>query len=429
MPKNVQPPAPTVEVSDIFSRLRSCSRELYALDTRPLVDPSFLFPWDEFAKALQEAFGISCSFRPQPPAWTAKADVSKGLIPPTISIAVGVTDVEGQVTLLLNRPDVERFMGSVLKIDSPTLLRQDPSLFDQFSLFLSAQLAACTNSLPSLKPLSIRLAADQPEEGAGALCQDIEIFFEEERGLARLVMPPTFLNSWRALRLGAHPEIRLSEYSELEIPLSIEAGRTSATPEEIESLHLGDFFVLDHPFYIPGSQKSRVFLTHNGVPLFRAKIQEEGVKILEMPLQHEAFLPTGGVSMSAKRQEPPPPPEETQNPPLEAQEWEEQQQEAPPMTEEEAQATPGLSAMLPGKPVDVGSLPVAVVVQLAELMMSVEKLAELQPGNLLDLDVRPENGAALVVNGKVIGRGELLRIGDSVGVRITEIGFSKPQEG
>jgi len=133
--------------------------------------------------------------------------------------------------------------------------------------------------------------------------------------------------------------------------------------------------------------------------------------------------------MSAKRQEPPPPPEETQNPPLEAQEWEEQQQEAPPMTEEEAQATPGLSAMLPGKPVDVGSLPVAVVVQLAELMMSVEKLAELQPGNLLDLDVRPENGAALVVNGKVIGRGELLRIGDSVGVRITEIGFSKPQEG
>ena len=57
--------------------------------------------------------------------------------------------------------------------------------------------------------------------------------------------------------------------------------------------------------------------------------------------------------------------------------------------------------------------------------MSVEKLSSLQQGNLLDLDIRPENGVMLVVNGKVFGNGELVLIGDNVGVRIKEIGFTQ----
>ena len=123
-----------------------------------------------------------------------------------------------------------------------------------------------------------------------------------------------------------------------------------------------------------------------------------------------------------------PSPEEQQ--PEESLEWQEEEEkaeEAPPMTEAEAQSTPGVSGTLSKEPVDIGQLPLTVIVELAELVMSVEKLSTLQPGNLLDLDIRPENGASLVVNGKVIGRGELISIGDSVGIRITEIGFTKPR--
>ncbi len=40
--------------------------------------------------------------------------------------------------------------------------------------------------------------------------------------------------------------------------------------------------------------------------------------------------------------------------------------------------------------------------------MSVQKLLELQPGNLLELDVHPENGVDLVVNGSCIARGRTL---------------------
>jgi flagellar motor switch protein FliN/FliY len=138
-----------------------------------------------------------------------------------------------------------------------------------------------------------------------------------------------------------------------------------------------------------------------------------------MPLQHEAFLPSGGISMATrtplrKENPPAPPEEEAENPetPTEAENpspEEQQPEESLEWQEEEEKAEE------------------AVIVELAELVMSVEKLSTLQPGNLLDLDIRPENGASLVVNGKVIGRGELISIGDSVGIRITEIGFTKPR--
>ena len=54
--------------------------------------------------------------------------------------------------------------------------------------------------------------------------------------------------------------------------------------------------------------------------------------------------------------------------------------------------------------------------------MSIQKLMELEPGNTLELDIHPESGVDLVVNGRRIGKGELLRIGDHLGVRILDIG-------
>ncbi|HRD55405.1 MAG TPA: FliM/FliN family flagellar motor switch protein, partial [Parachlamydiaceae bacterium] len=62
-----------------------------------------------------------------------------------------------------------------------------------------------------------------------------------------------------------------------------------------------------------------------------------------------------------------------------------------------------------------------VIVEVGRLEMSIEKLTELQPGNILEIDVRPENGVDLVVNGKRIGKGELLKLGEVLGVRILDI--------
>lgn len=444
-----------VQATDLFSHLRSYSRELFSLDRRPLIDQTFSFPWDAFSQELKKTFGCDISIAPKEFGWKAKAELFTSVSAPLIPIAIAIPGISGQALLLISKADVEHLMTAVLHVDAATLVSQDPSFFDQFSLFFTAELVACAQGIPSLKELSPRLTTRQETESAGCLCQDIVIQIQGESSLARFIMTPEFLEAWRTFRMGPEIQPTPSSLSGLDITVSVEAGRTFLTSEELSTLHPGDFLLIDHPFFIPGSSKARVFLTHNGHPLFRAKVQEGNVKILEMPLQHEAFLPLGGVAMSTNKDLPqqprkrmsaeddPPlttttqenssdpidPESQNQDPPqenpFEGEESEEQEETSSPMTEEEALAATQMPASLSKEAIKIDQLPLTVVVELTELTMSIEKLTSLQPGNLLDLDIRPENGVMLVVNGKALASGELVLIGDNVGVRIKEIGFGK----
>ena len=67
-------------------------------------------------------------------------------------------------------------------------------------------------------------------------------------------------------------------------------------------------------------------------------------------------------------------------------------------------------------------IPLNLVVEVGRIQMPMEQLLKLEPGNLLELDIHPENGVNLTIQGKIVGRGELIRIGDSIGIRILQIG-------
>src|SRR5690606_29429447 len=67
----------------------------------------------------------------------------------------------------------------------------------------------------------------------------------------------------------------------------LEIGKTSIMHNEWEDIQFGDFIVLDHCSFIPGEEKGRVMLTVNGRPLFRGKIKDGNIKILEHPLYYE----------------------------------------------------------------------------------------------------------------------------------------------
>ena len=64
---------------------------------------------------------------------------------------------------------------------------------------------------------------------------------------------------------------------------------------------------------------------------------------------------------------------------------------------------------------------VTVTVEVGRLKMSVKKLTELQQGNYLELDLPPESGVDLIVNGQCVGKGELLKMGETLGVRILDL--------
>lgn len=74
--------------------------------------------------------------------------------------------------------------------------------------------------------------------------------------------------------------------------------------------------------------------------------------------------------------------------------------------------------------VSLDDLPLKLVCQVGSVELSLAQLREMGPGSLLPLTATAHEGVDLMVNGRRVGRGELVNIGDGLGVRL--LGFNAP---
>ena len=77
-----------------------------------------------------------------------------------------------------------------------------------------------------------------------------------------------------------------------------------------------------------------------------------------------------------------------------------------------------------GVPIGLESLlevPVRVTVQIGKARMTLARLIELRPGTLVPLDREAHEPADILVNGRIVARGEVVTIDHSYGVRITSV--------
>lgn len=70
---------------------------------------------------------------------------------------------------------------------------------------------------------------------------------------------------------------------------------------------------------------------------------------------------------------------------------------------------------------DLDDLPVRLVFELGRVELSLGELQRLAPGALVPLGRPPDEPLDIMANGRRLGRGTLVQIGDSLGVRIVSI--------
>ncbi|MFT5284019.1 MAG: flagellar motor switch protein FliN/FliY [Planctomycetota bacterium] len=87
------------------------------------------------------------------------------------------------------------------------------------------------------------------------------------------------------------------------------------------------------------------------------------------------------------------------------------------LEELEATATTG-SALGLGNLTDV---PVKVTVEVGRAKLTLAELIDLRSGSLIELDREAHEPADILVNGKVVARGEIVTMDDNYGVRITSL--------
>lgn len=69
----------------------------------------------------------------------------------------------------------------------------------------------------------------------------------------------------------------------------------------------------------------------------------------------------------------------------------------------------------------LGDIPVAMVIELGRVQLSADEVIRLRPGQLLELGRSPSDPVDLVVNGRLLAKGELVEIEGSLGVKILNL--------
>jgi type III secretion protein Q len=70
---------------------------------------------------------------------------------------------------------------------------------------------------------------------------------------------------------------------------------------------------------------------------------------------------------------------------------------------------------------DLGDIPVKLLFELGRIELSLAEVRQLAPGSVVPMPRPLEEGVDIIANGRRIGRGSLVQIGGSLGVRITRL--------
>jgi type III secretion protein Q len=181
---------------------------------------------------------------------------------------------------------------------------------------------------------------------------------------------------WIVEQLDRLPEIILKNSANIPLEIFFEVGRTILSIKGLNDLEPYDIIVMDSDYSLCNPQ---IIIGSGPVALFKGSVDSIGkIKIEENLFKNteekmEKISPADGISSKDKRTK------------------------------------------------QIDDIPVKLVFQLGETPMKFGELLRLQPGYIFALEADPKKPVTIKANGRPLGTGELVEIGDSIGVRVLQL--------
>jgi flagellar motor switch protein FliN/FliY len=292
----------------------------------------------------------------------------------------------------MSHEDIARLTSWILNAKAKTRALSSEILQEGFYRYLLLEALDAAQGLPALNELTLHSNEESSLPEQNAFCINIEIAIDQRSCWGRLVIPPDFRTSW----VNHFSKIPLDYLSsnlarETHLILGVKVGSILIKRNEWKKIKKGDFLVLDPGGYNPKQETGVASLTLGSTPLFNLKIQQNKIELIDYSFYYEDTMEQKGPGNGYYPDEPA---ESSENQPQPAE----------------------------GEVTAIKELPLFVTVELARLKMTLDKLMHLNPGNMLELPIHPEQGVSLTVNGQIVGRAELIYLGETLGLRILEIG-------
>ena len=365
--------------------------------------------------------------------WTKGSDLLARLDDNPSVMSFSLSPLDSHLFWAMSHTDLEEFSSWTISHDQEQFQFQDRDIQKGYYHFLMLEALLTLRNSSIYPDLSPKLEQAKLVE-SDSYTIDISLKRQGKSVWGRLIIPKPFQIALNSHFKGKLPSVReLKTKRKVMLETELTAGTVSLSAETLKQLSVGDFIILDHCTYHPNTKKGYLLMKMGSQPLAQMKLKEDHLKVLDYAyaiegknMDYDEPFEDDEEMMEAPIDEAPPAEDPLDNPAVAPKE------EVPPMEEEQpvAEEAPVEQAAAPETVVEQAAepqmvhpnqVPLTLSVEVAKLNISLEKLVELAPGNVLKTGIYPEQGVRLSVNGRTIGKGELLQVGDALGVKIIEI--------
>ncbi len=375
------------------------------------------FPWEKCSEQIASFFKLdNLTISHKQTHFLKAEDLASGLGVNPIKASIELSPLQGNALWLLPSEDVAKFTQLILAPQNSIKGFASQQFQEGFYQYLLLNILEQVDQLKAFGDLSIKLGSSQATPLEGCLCIDISISHPRMNLWGRLVCPPSFHLAFkkhfsqRSLSLISSPTGKAVDLS-----LKLEIGQSTLSYAQWKTVEIGDVIVLDRCTYDPHSHKGTATLVLEGAPLFRARLKENHLKIVEYAYYHEEEKPMEHNFSEDEHSDTPHEEEGYEIPPSEM-------DETMPEEDNEHLWSSGAYDEDVEEIVSAQTVPLTLSVEVTRLKMNLDKLLQLKPGNLIELPVRPEQGVDIVLNGKRVAKGELVKLGEVLGIKILQIG-------
>ncbi len=375
------------------------------------------FPWEKCSEHIATLFQLDDLKISHKQTHLLKAeDLASGLGANPVKASIELSPLQGSALWLLPAEDVAKLTQLILAPQSSMKGFASTQFQEGFYRYLLLNILEQIDQFKAFDDLSIKLGSAQAIPQEGALCIDISISHPRMILWGRLICPPSFQHAFKQHFSQRNPSLISSPTAKIvDLSLKLEIGQSTLSYAQWKTVKTGDVIVLDRCTYDPHSHKGTVTLVLEQAPLFRARLKETHLKIVEYAYYHE----------EEKSMEHNFPEDEHSDTPHEEEGYEmspsDVDEEMPEETNEHLWSS-GAHHEDVEKMISAQTVPLTLSVEVTRLKMNLDKLLQLKPGNLIELPVRPEQGVDIVLNGNKVAKGELIKLGEALGVKILQIG-------
>jgi flagellar motor switch protein FliN len=409
--------------------IQQVDAHLVALDEKPQFGTFNSLDWGRLEEDLRKLLNRpEITITHTEKGWIAPGQILAGLGENIIYLPIEWSPLSSTAFFVTGELNIKELMSNLLATEEETPFFYEPALVDGFYSYFAAEILRLISKQQFASPLSPRIGP-QTENGHYVLEEescfaiDISMQLNGRHLWGRVLLSESFRREWKKyFALQKPPALTKEMREKLMVEIGLEVGKSRLKNSEWKKVKAGDFVILDHCSYDPDEKSGSVVLTLQQKPFFRAKIKKGEIKLTHYPVYEEVTNmmedePLQRQSNSDKSEADDLYGDLDLDDESEFDEDEEFNLEET-VTETDSSAEHPISS---GTQIPLEEIPVQLTIEVGRVKMTAGMLAQLAPGNLLDLHVAPEQGVDLVLNGRKVGRGELIRMGDVLGVRILAI--------